>query len=146
MQATEAIPTLNRLMTVLCRSLPAYLVDAKPWTRTVAGEPFTAIARLAADQHRYARHLANALSELGKQPSYGRFPAAFAAKNDLALDFLLKDVVACQQEDVKTIEGYAVELEGIPALHALAEEILGNAKGHLDILRGLAKEAGSPKS
>ncbi len=139
MQAFEAIPALNRLFGLLCRSLPAYLADAKPWTGAGRGQIEAAIERLAADQHRYARRLAEAIAQLGGQPNPGRFPAAFAAKNDLSLDFLLQEVLDCQKQDVVLIAHYAADLERMPALHALAEEILGNAKGHLDVLKEMTK-------
>ena len=45
-----------------------------------------------------------------------------------------------QEHDVRSIEHCAAQLEGESALHALAEEILGNAKGHLDILREMMKD------
>ena len=135
MQAFEAIPALNRLLGLLCRSLPAYLADAKPWTGFGRGQVQAALDRLVADQQRYARRVAEAITQLGGRPDPGRFPAAFAAKNDLALDFLLQEVLDCQEQDVALIAHYAAQLEGMPALHALAEEILGNAKGHLDVLK-----------
>jgi hypothetical protein len=33
MKNYEATAVLNRLLAVLCRGLPAYLADARPWTR-----------------------------------------------------------------------------------------------------------------
>jgi hypothetical protein len=142
MQAFESIPTLNRLLALLCRSLPAYLADARPWTATGCGAIRGAIQQLAADQQRYARRVAEAITRLGGRPEAGRFPAAFAAKNDLALDFLVQEVLDCQERDVALLARCAAELEGAPALHALAEEILGNAKGHLDVLREVVRDEG----
>jgi hypothetical protein len=134
MKTFETIPVLNRLLAILCRSLPAYLADARPWTRIGRHEIQTLLDRLAADQQKYARRVANAISQRGARPDAGRFPAEFTAKNDLALDFLFREVVAHQEHDVAMIERCAAELETAPPLHALAEEILGNARGHLDIL------------
>jgi bacterioferritin (cytochrome b1) len=142
MQAFESIPTLNRLLALLCRSLPAYLADARPWTATGDRRLQGAVEQLAADQRRYARRVAEAITQLGGRPDPGRFPAAFAAKNDLSLGFLLEEVLDHQERDVSLVARCAAELEGVPALHALAEEILGNAKGHLDVLREIAKDKG----
>jgi len=36
---------------------------------------------------------------------------------------------------VAAIEQCATELEEVASLHSLADEILGNARGHLDILK-----------
>ncbi len=137
MKAFEAIPVLNRLLALLCRSLPAYLADAKPWARADRWPIRTAFERLVADQQLYAQRVAEAILHRGGRPDPGRFPPEFAAKNDLSSEFLLQEVVAYQEQDISSIEQCAVQLEGDSALHALAEEIQGNAKGHLDMLREL---------
>ncbi|MCE5269089.1 MAG: hypothetical protein LLG00_14535 [Planctomycetaceae bacterium] len=139
MQAIEAVPSLNRILGLLCHSLPAYLSEAKPWRGFSYGEVDAVIERLAADQHRYARRVAEAITRLGGQPNPGHFRAAFAAKNDLSMDYLLHDVLECQEQDIASITRYAAEVDGVPALHALIEEILGNAKGYRDVLKGMAK-------
>jgi hypothetical protein len=140
MNAFEAIPVLNRLLALLCRSLPAYLADAEPWARADRRSIRAAIDRLTADQQLYAARLADAIVQRGGRPNPGPFPAEFAAKNDLSLEFLLQEIVAYQEHDALSIQQCAAQLEGDPALHALAEEILGNIKGHLDVLRELTKE------
>ncbi len=71
------------------------------------------------------------------RPDPGRFAMHMTAKNDLSLGFLLREVIAQQEQDVAAIERYAAGLEEIASLHSLAEEILGNARGHLDILKEL---------
>ena len=140
MQAFETIPLLNRLLALLCRSLPAYLADARPWTGIGKPEIQTLLDRLVADQQRYARRVAEAITQRGERPNPGHFPTEFTAKNDLALDFLFREVVAHQEHDVAMIERCAAELETAPALHALAEEILGNARGHFDVLLDKLKD------
>ena len=142
MKSFEAIPVLNKLLALLCRSLPAYLADARPWTRIGRQEIQTLLDRLVADQQRYARRVAEAISRRGARPNPGRFPAEFTAKNDLALDFLFREVVAHLEHDVAMIERCAAELDTAPALHALAEEILGNARGHFEVLLEKLKEEG----
>jgi hypothetical protein len=142
MKAFEAIPVLNRLLALLCRSLPAYLADAKPWARADRRQIRTALDRLVADQRIYAQRVADAIVQRGGRPNPGPFAPEFAAKNDLSLEFLLREVIDYQEHDVLSIEHCAAQLEGEPSLHALAEEILGNTKGHRDILREMMKEEG----
>ena len=133
-------PLLNRLLALLCRSLPAYLADARPWTgigaprdpdaaRPAGGRP----AAIRPPRRRGDR-------ATGGRPNPGHFPTEFTAKNDLALDFLFREVVAHQEHDVAMIERCAAELETAPPLHALAEEILGNARGHFDVLLDKLKD------
>ena len=140
MQAFETIPVLNRLLVLMCRSLAAYLAEARPWTvHRQAGDsnpvgPLGGRPAAVCPPRRRGHHPAAA------RPNPGHFPVEFTAKNDLALDFLFREVVAHQEHDVAMIERCAAELETAPALHALAEEILGNARGHFDILLEKLKE------
>jgi hypothetical protein len=134
MNAHETVPVLNRLFRMLCRSLPAYLADAKTGGWPDRESIRAAVERLAADQRMYAERVAEAITARGGRPDPGGFPTEFAAKNDLSLAFLLREVVASQREETAAIGQCVGQLEGESALHALAEEILGNAKGHLEIL------------
>lgn len=134
MQSFQAIRTLDELLTVLCRSLPAYLADAKPWTQSQNQQLREALDHLVADQRRYAHRVAEAITEYGGRPDPGRFPSEYAAKNDLSIDYLRPEIIEGQERDIATIEQCVARLEGIAPLHSLAEEILGNARGHLDIL------------
>jgi hypothetical protein len=139
MDPFEAIPVLQRLLKLLCRSLPAYLADARPWARAGDRRIQAALDRLVADQQTYARRLAEAITRLGGRPDLGQFPTTLAAKNDLGLDFLLQEVIADQVRAAAAIEHCSAQLENEPALHSLAEEIFGNVRGHVDILRDMAK-------
>jgi hypothetical protein len=140
MNATETIPVLDRLLGLLCRSLPAYLADVRTLGHPEGEEVRVALNRLVADQQMYAQRVADAITQCGGRPDPGRFPTEFAAKNDLSIEFLLREIVTSQNQEVASIAQCAGQLEGESALHALAEEILGNAKGHLDILMQLVKE------
>ena len=135
MTTSKPISVLNRLLKVLCHSLPAYLGDADPWAQSGDQQLRAALAQFVADLQRYARRLAEAIVEQGGQPDPGGFPMAFTAKNDLALEFLVREVIDRQQEALSAIKDCAAEFEDIAPLHALAEEILGNVRGHLDILK-----------
>jgi len=140
--AFEAIPVLavlERLLKLLCRSLPAYLDDARPWAQAGDHRVQAALDRLVADQQMYARRVAEAITERGGRPDPGRFPMALTAQNDLALDFLLREVVDDQQRMAEAAERCAASLEDLPRLHSLAEEISGNVRGHLDVLREMIK-------
>ncbi len=142
MNEIQTIQSLSELLRILCRSLPAYLDCAKPWTKSGDRRLPAAIEHLVADQRRYAVRVAEAIVEQGARPDTGRFASIFTAKNDLSLDYLLEEILDQQDQDIAVIEQCAAELEGIPSLHVLAEEILGNARGHLDILRELAGVSG----
>ena len=142
MSILQEVETLNELLRILCRSLPAYLADAKPWGHSDDQRLRTALDQLVADQQRYARRVTEAITERGSRPDPGRFPKGFTAKNDLALEFLRREMIRQQEQDVAAIGRCAARLEGDAPLHSLAEEILGNARGHLDILREGMRDEG----
>jgi len=139
MKSYETLPVLNRLLNCLSRSLPAYLAETSTYENPDSAPIRAAIDRLASDQRRYADRVAEAIVARGGRPNPGRFPREFTAKNDLSVSYLLHDVIDLLDQDIALFEQYAKELEGAASLHALAEEILGNAKGHLDALLELAK-------
>jgi predicted outer membrane protein len=140
MKAFAVVSVLNRLFHVLCRSLPAYLADARAWGQPDTEPLRAAIGRMVADQQMYAQRLAEAIVHYRGRPTPGSFPNEFTAKHDLALSYLIKEILDYQQRDVALIERCAAQLESNAALHALAEEILGNAKGHRDVLAGMVEE------
>lgn len=135
MKALEVIAVLNELLRILCRSLPAYLANAKPWAQSEDGQLREALDHLVADQQRYARLVGDAVTAHGGRPDPGQFAMHWMAKHDLSLGFLVREIILHQEQDVAAIEQCAAELEEIASLHSLAEEILGNARGHLDILK-----------
>ena len=144
MKTFLTIRVLDELLGILSRSLPAYLADAKPWTTAETPnknqKQCAALGHLAADQQRYAQRVAHAIAELGGRPDPGRFPIEFTAKNDLALEYLCQEVIHRQERDVLAVEHCTAQLEKTASLHALAEEILGNAKGHLEILKEMMND------
>ena len=112
----------------------------EPWARADRRPIRIALDRLVADQRLYAGRVAEAIVERGGRPDPGRFPLEFAAKNDLSLEFLLHEILQHQEQDMLAIERCAAQLEGESSLHALAEEVLGNAQGHLDVLREMMND------
>ncbi len=66
----------------------------------------------------------------------------FASMNDAGLDYLLGQVIESLRRDLPRIEHCAAELADFPALCALAEEALGNAQAHLDILERIVAQRG----
>lgn len=131
------IDSLNRLLRILTRSLPIYMEDARPWSAGDDVAARTALWRVASDFRTLARRVALAILDHGGQPSSGTFPVEFGSLNDVSLDYLLGEVIERLRCEVELIERCAIELKNSPDARALAEEILGNCKGHLDQLAQL---------
>jgi bacterioferritin (cytochrome b1) len=130
----DPVPVLNGLLRVLYRSLPMYLVEAKPWVDRRCEKLYAAVTHVAADQRLFAQRLAEAILAHGGRPQPGSFPPQFTSTHDLAVDFLLKRLIENQRRDVQAVRLAAGQLAETPELAALAEEILGNARGHLETL------------
>ena len=130
-----SIPALNRLLRLLCRSLPMYLNDAKPWSSADHSQARSALLRLIADQRSLGQRVAEAIVRHGGQPDPGPFPIEFAAFNDAGLPYLLREVLDRLRGDVEVIRRCADDLVAAPDTHALAEEVLGNTQGHIDLLQ-----------
>ncbi|HYW79194.1 MAG TPA: hypothetical protein VE890_06425 [Thermoguttaceae bacterium] len=141
MNQVEVVELLSRLLQTLCRSLPMYLQEAKPWTRHDDEPIRAALDCLASDQQAAARRVADAIVDQGGQPDPGCFPVEFTAINDVSIHFLLSRMVQNQEQAVATIQQCVDRLAELPLLHSLAEEIHGNVQGHLDILKRLQGDA-----
>jgi hypothetical protein len=141
--ASSPVPTidlLNDLLRVLCRSLPMYLQYAKPWSQGDRPEVHEALGRLVANQRLYARKVAAMIADRGGRPESGSFPTEFTSLNDAGLEFVLGRIIARQRCENEALRSCAAELSGETEARALAEEVLGNAQGHLDVLNGMQKD------
>jgi bacterioferritin (cytochrome b1) len=141
MTDARAVELLNCLLRTLCRSVAAYARDARPWARPDQQELVRAIDDLADDQQHYARRVTDAILELGGAPEPDTFPLDYSAINDIAIDYLLQAVIEGQDRDLAQLEQCAIALAELPPLGDLAREILGNARGHAEILAKLLAAA-----
>jgi hypothetical protein len=128
---------LNRLLTILYRSLPMYLTDACPWTRQSDDKAVAVLKHIVEDQKQLAGRIAQAVLRRGPI-DMGEYPVDFPDTNDLSLDYLLTKLVECQKGDIAAIERCVTDLKSDRQAGALAEEALGAARGHLESLEELA--------
>lgn len=140
MTKSRAYAVLNRLLTIIHRSLPIYLADANPWTHEGDEKAIKALQLIVEQQQDLAQRIANFIIDHYGPANPGEYPADFPDTHDLSLDYLVGKLVQCQKADVKAIEACATELQSDRQAHALAEEALGSARGHLETLEELAAE------
>jgi hypothetical protein len=141
MSKADNYQALNRLLTVLYRSLPMYLMYASPWTHRGDEPAVAALKRIADNQERLANRIAQYVIDAYGRVELGDYPLDFPDTHDLALDYLLGKLVACQKSDVAKLEQIVPVVRDDPRAAALAEEALGAARGHLETLEELAAEA-----
>ncbi len=131
---------LNRLLVTLYRSFPMYLGDtAALWTHPGDDSAKQTLHSLVADSRTYSQRIIDLLQERRVAFGFGEYPMAFTDTHDLSLDYLLSEILFYQRQDIAAIEQYVAELVTDPQGRSLAEEILGNARGHLESLKELEK-------
>lgn len=142
MSDTRIIATLNRLLAIEYRSLPMYLADgaAEPWLRARDQQAWHVLAGIARDQERMTERFAEAVLERKASPHAGEFPVEYTDLNFLSLEYLLAELLYYQRQDIQNIESSVSELAGDAEAQALAQEALGNARAHLELMEGLVKQ------
>jgi hypothetical protein len=133
---------LNRLLTILYRSLPMYLDYACPWTRRGDEKALATLRNIVTDQKQLSTRVAQAVMEIGPT-EIGEFPIEFLDMHDLSLDFLVKKLIEYQKKDIAALEQCAADLSAERKAAALAEEAMGAARGHLESLEELASQPAS---
>jgi hypothetical protein len=141
MPSTETTDALNRVLAVLERSFPQYLQFAKPYIPPGRDDVMRTISEIVAGQDALAERVSDTVFEAGDLPDDGKFPIEFTDTHDLSIDFLINEAIECQKQDIVDLKECVDSLRLSPAAQMLAEEALGQAKGHLELLEELARKS-----
>jgi hypothetical protein len=141
MMRVDPTAALNRVLTIINRSFPTYLATAAPWTHPGDERATQVLHRIVADYEMYVRRLADLLLERRQLQGFGEYPMIFTDTHDLGLDYLVSELIFYQKQDIADLEQCIVQLKSDPTGKALAEEILGNARGHLESLEELLPQS-----
>jgi hypothetical protein len=133
-QSSDILDVLHGVLRMLCRGLPQYLIEARPWLQNDDAGFLAALRNLIADQRHYAKLVAEAIAARGGRPDPGSFPVEYAPINDLSLDFLKARILEQLRDDYGSLTCTAKQLTDQHELHILIEEIEGNYRGHLEVL------------
>jgi predicted outer membrane protein len=143
MSQPTTIYRLNRLLGIVSRSFLQYLKFSRPYVPSGRREVVEMLAAMVTDQDRMADRISQMITDHRELPRTGEFPMEFTDMHDLEIDFLIRVAIDYQRQDVLSIGQLARQLQLAPAAKSLAEETLGMAKGHLQMLEALALEQGS---
>ena len=135
-QASVAL--LNRLLAILCRSLPQYLRWSRPHVAPGETGVLETLGGIANDEDVLAQRVGAMIVDARALPRTGEFPMEFTDFHDLGLNFLVAAATRYQRQNAADIQQVVDRSESLPAVRAIAEEALGMAKGHLDALLELA--------
>jgi hypothetical protein len=135
--STSKIDLLNELLVIHSCSLPSYLGSWKPWARQGDQQSLRVLRNMSAEHSRMADRIARVITRYGGYPDRGSFPMLFTDMHDLSTDYIVRNVREFQKRDLRRIEEIAESLAAYPDAHAVAQECLGAAKAHLDLLNEL---------
>jgi hypothetical protein len=139
MPSTETTDMLNRVLAILVRSFPQYLRYARPYIPAGREDVMQTIDQIVAGQDALAERVSDTVFEAGDLPDDGKFPIEFTDTHDLSIDFLVREAIECQKQDIVDLKECVDALRLSPAAQMLAEEALGQAKGHLELLEELGR-------
>jgi hypothetical protein len=140
MTKPDVYQVLNRLLTIVYRSLPMYLTYARPWIHRGEEKALATLKHIAADQTQMANRIGQYILEHHGPIEIGEYPIDFLDMHDLALDYLISRLVERQRHDVAAIEQCVALLKSDREASALAEEALGAARGQLEVLEESAEQ------
>jgi len=123
------------------KSLPVYLSYARPYQLRGDEAAAEALNSISQAQQEMADRLAALVVEEDGVVINGDFPIYFTGLHDLSYDYLVKEMITLQKREIASIEAAANDLRLAPMARALADEALGEAKGHLDVLVELTGNA-----
>lgn len=130
---------LNHLLTLHSKSLAMYLSYARPWALAAHPKAMGVLEQMVEDQQRTVDRLAGIILEMGPVDN-GEFPIFFTGYHDLSVEFLVSKLIERQQKTIKIIENIIAKLAMAPYAQAVAKEVLGEAKGHLENLQEVAAD------
>lgn len=128
------IDVLNQLLHLLSRGLSAYVVEINPWMQPGDESLRASLFNLADDRRLFASRTIHAISDNAGDPDPGPFPLEYTGLNDVSIEYLAGELVDSLSIDIEILEALSAQLNGMPDLHALTQEILGNTKAHVEIL------------
>ncbi|HVT27944.1 MAG TPA: hypothetical protein VHE81_08015 [Lacipirellulaceae bacterium] len=144
MSSPDIITTLNRVLVILERSLPQYLVYARPYIPPGREGVMETVEQIVAGQNALAERVAQHIFDAEGLPDHGDFPIDFTDMHDLGIDYLLQEAIDCLKQDVADLQTCADALRSAPAAQSLAGEAVGLTKGHVELLQKLVpSSAGS---
>ncbi len=134
MTPTDPNAVLNRLLAIIYRSFPMYLADAAPWIHPGDERAKEVLGHIFNDYQMYVGRITDLLLDRRQLPSFGDYPMAFTDTHDLSFDYLIGELIYYQRQDIAAIRQCVDDLRTDLTARALAEEVLGNARGHLQSL------------
>ncbi|MEX2168251.1 MAG: hypothetical protein WD851_02995 [Pirellulales bacterium] len=146
MSPSDTVHILNRVLAVLCKSFPQYLMYSRPYIPHSRQGVLDTLKEIANDQTMLAERISQLVFDAGGLSQLGAFPMEFTDTHDLNVNHLLREAIRYQREEIGTLQACRDELALAPTARALVEEVVGMAKGHLESLEELPSNGHAKQS
>jgi len=143
MSSLDTITVLNRVLALLRKSFPQYLRYSRPYIPPKYAAAWETLADVAAAEDALADRVAELVIAAGALPDSGEFATEFTDTHDLGIDYLIREAIGYQQQDIAELESLSAATDLTPAAGSLVSEALGLAKGHLESLQELKPQLGA---
>ncbi|HEX5471742.1 MAG TPA: hypothetical protein VFW73_07630 [Lacipirellulaceae bacterium] len=135
MPPTDTNTVLNRVLAILERSFPQYLLYARPYVPSGREGVMQTVEQIVVGQNALAERVAQQILDSGGRLDHGDFPIEFTDTHDLGIDFLLQEAIDCLKQDAANLQECADALRSSSVAQSLASEAIGLMKGHLEQLQ-----------
>jgi hypothetical protein len=129
---------LNDMLIDVGRSLLQYVGESWPWTSEDECDIRAAVERMVAEQRDTVLQIAMLLDERGHRITCGQYPSDYTSLHYVALDYLLDQLIAEQQDLAGELAGAVEEAAGDEEAHALLSAAAEQARCHANELAALA--------
>jgi hypothetical protein len=143
MVSAESVAVLNRVLAILRSSFPQYLRYARPYVPASRRDALQRIHHIAAAEDALAERVAGLVVEAEVVPDPGEFPMEFTDAHDLGLDYIIREAVGYQKQDIAALEELSKAANLGSAAGPLVAEALNMAREHLQVLEELQAQPGA---
>jgi bacterioferritin (cytochrome b1) len=137
MPPPDTISVLNRVLAMLYKSFPQYIMYSRPYIPPSRHSVLETFQEIANNESMLADRISEQIADANGLPDTGFFPMEFTDTHDLSIDYMLREAIRYQREEIAMLEACRDELSLAPMAGALAEEAVGMGKGHLESLEEL---------
>jgi hypothetical protein len=139
----DTIAVLNHVLGILRQSFTQYLRYARPYIPPNCVGAWEMLVDIAAAEDALAERVGEQLMAAGARPNAGEFATEFTDTHDLGIDYLIREAIDCQRQDIAELEACTATPGVSPVAQSLVAEALGMAKGHLESLQELKPRPGA---
>jgi hypothetical protein len=129
---------LNDLLITLGRSLLQYVGEAWPWSSSVDADERQKIDEIVARQKVQIARLADFLADRNWMIDFGSYPTEYTDLHYVALDYLLRELIANQQAIVGQTVQTLLLCDEDPEAAVLLNELRSDQQAALQQLQSLA--------